>query len=94
MTAKTLSQWWKAAFLCFTLAIPTAFVVNKEAGWFVSFLGAIYLAVAVILSAVHIWTNLRAWLQLRNLAACSFCPFRAVSLESAITGYTFHFPDD
>jgi hypothetical protein len=32
MTTKTLSQWWKAAFLCFILAIPTAFVVNKEAG--------------------------------------------------------------
>jgi hypothetical protein len=47
-------QWWKVAFLCFTLALPT-FVVNKKVGWFVSFLGLIYLAVAAILSMVDLW---------------------------------------
>jgi len=54
MRARTVLQWWKAAFLCLTLALLT-FVVNKEAGWFVSFLGLIYLAVAVTLSVVNLW---------------------------------------
>ena len=55
MRARTVSRWWMAAFLCLTLAGPTVFVVNKEAGWFVSFLGLIYLAVAVTLSVVNLW---------------------------------------
>ena len=48
MRARTVLQWWKVAFLCLALAVPT-FVVNKEAGWLVSFLALIYLAVAVTL---------------------------------------------
>jgi hypothetical protein len=60
MRARTILQWWKAAFLCLTLAVPT-FVVKKETGWFVSFLGLIYLAVATILSTVDLWHMDRRW---------------------------------
>jgi hypothetical protein len=61
MRARTVSQWWMAAFLCLTLVGPTMFVVNKEAGLFVSFLGLVYLAVSAILSAVHLWHMDRRW---------------------------------
>ena len=61
MRARTVSQWWMAAFLCLTVAGPTVFVVNKKAGLFVSFLGLIYLAVSVILSAVHLRHMDRRW---------------------------------
>ena len=54
MRARTVLQWRKAAFLCLVLALPT-FVVNKEAGRFVSVLGLIYLAVSVIVTMVHMW---------------------------------------
>ena len=54
MRARTILQWWKVAFWCLTLALPT-FVASKKAGWFVSFLGLIYLAVAITLSTVDLW---------------------------------------
>ena len=60
MRARTVLRWWHVAFLCLTLAIPT-FVVNKEAGWFVSVLGVTYLAVAVIVTMVHMWHMDRRW---------------------------------
>ena len=61
MRARTVSQWWMAAFLCLTLAGPIVFVVNKKAGLFVSFLGLIYLIVSAILSTVHLWHMDRRW---------------------------------
>ena len=61
MRARTVSQWWMAAFLCLTLVGPTMFVVNKEAGLFVSFLGLVYLAVSVIVTMLHMWHMDRRW---------------------------------
>ena len=60
MRARTILQWWKVAFWCLTLALPT-FVASKKAGWFVSFLGLIYLAVAITLSTVDLRHMDRRW---------------------------------